>query len=457
MTATATAPASAYISTPRVDLKFLFFRFCQQPMLGKTFKPKEKHKGSLPLPATFSQIKLFNYRQHASYVAVAFLFILWLNPLGLSFPWVSTKSTPNYPPPHPYTSKHVVTTTTKYIFPPIEQAPLLKELGREKLVRESRVRDASHPEIDASYIFSLNKYDDPNPSVQLAKEKAENSASDLSKAKNVFKNQDKIVYRPKSNKNYPEVIIVTAIDFEKYPVNSLTTIVQNRVDYAHLHNFGVYIRWYQEFLPWVNSFANFDNVQKRKWIRVFCLRAAMFAFPNTKYFWYLDEDGLIMNLKINLYDYVLKDEALAPIMLRDQPINPHNGLIKTYKNNKPNHVKMIFTQSSNKIETDSFIVKNDDIGKSLVDFWATDLYFEYPSFPYGPDSAITHILQWHPFCLSRSTIIPARTIAAKHSTEPPKEDDNLHYVDGDFTVSWTGCTEDCETILSFYSNKLLGE
>lgn len=424
-------------------------------MLGaKTFKPKEKHKGSLPLPATFSQIKSFKYKHHASYIAIVVLLLLWFNPLGFSIHW-STKTTPNYPPPHPYTSKHVVTTNTRYIFPPIEQAPLLKELGRGKLVKESRVRDASHPEIDASYIYSLNKYDDPNPSAQLAKEKSESASSDLSKAKNVFKNQDKILYKPKSNKNYPEVIIVTAIDFEKYSVEALTTIVQNRIDYAHNHKYGVYIRWYEEFLPWINSFANFDNAEKRKWIRVFCLRAAMFSFPNAKYFWYFDEDGLIMNLNINLEQYVLKEEALAPIMLRDQPINPQTGLIKTYKNNKPSHVKMIFTQSEQKVETDSFIVKNDDSGKALIDFWSTDLYLEYPSFPYGPDSAITHILQWHPFCLSRSTIIPARTIAAKHSSEPVDGTDNLHYVDGDFAVSWAGCTTDCETILDFYRSKLL--
>ncbi|CAH6721840.1 probable alpha-1,6-mannosyltransferase Mnn11p [[Candida] jaroonii] len=421
--------------------------------MGKSFKPKEK-KGYLPLPATFNNIQL-KQRNLSLWIITFIVIILWLNPLGISISLFQKSSSNKYPEPHPFTSPHKVTTTSKYIFPPVEHAPLLKELGRSKLVKESRVRDANHPEIDVSSIVSLNAFDNVDPSIQLSKEKDENAASDLSKAKNTFKNGDKIVYKPKNDKNYPEIVIVTAIDFEKYSLGGLTNIVQNRIDYAHDHNYGVYIRWYEEFLPWINSFSNFDNKQKKKWIRTYCLRAAMFAFPKTKWFWYFDEDGLIMDTSINLKDYVLKDDVLSPIMLREQPINPQNGIIKTYKSSKPGSVKLIITQSNDKIETNSFIIKNDDVGRSILEFWTCDLFFEYPNFPFGPDSALTHILQWHPFLLSKTAIIPARTIAARHSTTPIAEGDHLHYVKGDFTVSWTDCKkEQCEATLAFYNSVL---
>lgn len=423
-------------------------------MIGKSFRPKENLKGYLPVPATFNNIRNIPSRNFGIYLTFILFFLLWLSPINLSS-FSSKSNLDKYPPPHPFTSPNVITTSSVYIFPQIEHLDLLRELGRSKLVKESRVRNAEHPEIDVSLIQSLNAFDDPDPLVQLNKEKEENTALALSNAKNMFKNGDKIVYKPKSMKNYPEVVIVSAIDFEKYSLDALKTIVQNRVDYAHQHNYGVYVRWYQEFLPWMESFANFDNAEKRKWIRAFCLRSAMYAFPNTKWFWYLDEDGLIMNLNINLNDYILNELALGPIMLREQAINPQNGIIRTYKTTKPSHIRLIVTQSETKIETDSFILKNDDVGKSMLEFWTTNLFFQYPNFPFGPDSALTHILQWHPFCLSRAAIIPARTMASRHTNEEIKEDDHLHYVKGDFTVSWSDCKDDeCERTLKVYKEIL---
>ncbi|EGV61235.1 putative alpha-1,6-mannosyltransferase mnn11 [Yamadazyma tenuis] len=420
---------------------------------GRSLRPKETSKGYLPVPATFNNFVKFKKSKWSLWITTLVVIFLWFNPLGIPMNFMQKKYHRRYPAPHPFTSPNMVTTSSKYIFPPVEHAQLLQELGRKKLVEESRVRSADHPEIDVSIIRSLNKYDDPNPSVQLAKEKEENAVSGLSAARNTFKNGDKIVYKPKSMKNYPEIIVVTAIDFEKYSLAGLTSIVQNRIDYAHQNNYGVYVRWYQEFLPRINSFANFDNEDKRKWIRTFCVRAAMFAFPHAKWIWYLDEDGLIMDLNINLWDYVLKEESLSPIMIREQPINPQNGIIKTYKTSKASHVRLIVTQSDQKVETESFLLKNDEVGRSILEFWSSDLFFDYPNFPYGPDSALTHILQWHPYCLSRSAIIPAKTIAARDPRAVGFRGDHLTYAKGDFVVTWSGCKgENCEKLLNSYVN-----
>ena len=46
-------------------------------------------------------------------------------------------------------------------------------------------------------------------------------------------------------------MIVTAVDFNKYSLDGLTKIVQNRVDYAHLQNYGVYVRWSEEFYQYL--------------------------------------------------------------------------------------------------------------------------------------------------------------------------------------------------------------
>ncbi|MCP8720067.1 MAG: hypothetical protein M5F18_12340 [Asgard group archaeon] len=417
-----------------------------------TFKPKygKSNTSFLPLPATFQRI---NRKTRLPLIIVALLFVWYfLNPLSfINYIFFSSTSTVTYPKGHPLTSRQTIETTSKYIYPPIEHAPLLKKLTSEKLFIEHRYRDQ---DMDKVKIKSLNDFDDPDYTVQKQIEDDQNKKLDLDKAKNHFKNQDKIVYSPSSSSKGPELVIVTAVDFDKYSLDALTKIVQNRVDYAHLQNYGIYVRWYQEFLPYFNDFNALKDKERSKWVRVFCMKAAMFAFPNAKWFWYLDQDALIMNMKTNVDDYLLETNSLSSVMLKDQPLIPPNGLIKTYKNAKAEAIRFIFVQSSQKIETASFIVKNDAIGKSMLDIWGDNLYLNYPNFPYGPDSALTHILQWHPFILSKTTIVPTKTISASHTFKDVGK--NFAYEDGDLVAQWDDCNNptECESILNNYYNKL---
>lgn len=417
-----------------------------------TLKPKygKSNKSFLPLPATFQRI---NRKTRLPILIVALLFIWYfLNPLSLINYLFFTSTTPvTYPKSHPLTSKQTIETSSKYIYPPIEHAPLLKQLTAKKLFIEHGYRDQN---MDKIRIRSLNDFDDPDYNVQKQKEEEENKKLDLDKAKNFFKNQDKIVYNPSSSSKGPEVVIVTAVDFDKYSMDALTKIVQNRVDYAHLQNYGIYVRWSQEFLPYFNDFNALKDKERSKWTRVFAMKAAMFAFPDAKWFWYLDEDSLIMNMKLNLHDYILEPSALNSAMMKDQSLIPPNGIIKTYKNAKAESVRFIFVQSGQKIETNSFLVKNDYIARSMLDSWGDDLYMRYPNFPYGPDSALTHILQWHPFILSKTTIVPTKTIGSSHAFKDATK--NMVYGDGDLVAQWDDCSNptECESILDIYYRKL---
>ncbi|RLV92160.1 putative alpha-16-mannosyltransferase [Spathaspora sp. JA1] len=319
-------------------------------------------------------------------------------------------------------------------------------------MKVSRVRDSNFPEIEKTIIQSLNSLDDPDANVQRAKEEAENTVSEVSKAINSFKNQDKIVFKPKSADDYPQVVIVTAVDYERYSLDGMTKLIQNRVDYAHFQNYGTFVRYSQEFLPQLNAQSFLQTREKAKWVRIYCMQAARFAFPNAKWFWFVDQDSLIMDMSINIEEYMLNEQALDPIMMREQPLVPPSGAIKTYKNVKPNSIKLIVTQSESMIETTSFVLKNDHVGKSILEIWGNPLYLNYQSFPYGPDSAITHILQWHPFVLSKTTIVPARTIAAAHNfKKKDTSDSKFVYTEGDFVVQWGDCKAPaCEQILSQY-------
>lgn len=427
---------------------------------SNTLKPRygNKSKGFLPLPATFSRFQKQLPQKNIMVVLLLILaFYVVISPLlGTLYGLFHSKPVPKYPRAHGYTSTQLIETSSKYIYPPIEHAPLLKVLGVKSLVQEAKVRDSNFPEIEKNLVLSLNRFDNPDPAIQAAKENEENALLELSRAKNAFKNHDKVVFKPKNKKNYPDIIVVTAVDFEKYSVESLTKIVQNRVDYAHKQNYGIYVRWVQEFLPHLNSISYLRNEEKAKWVRIYCLRAAMFAFPEAKWFWYLDESSFIMEKSINVHDYLLTPAALNPIMIREQSIIPPHGSIKTYKNTRADNIRLILTQSEHKVETYSFMIKNDAVGRSIIDQWGDPLYLNYNNFPFGPDSALTHILQWHPYILSKTSLIPARTIAAQHTDVelPPtngKGGDHVHYYKGDFVVLWADCKgEACEKNVAHY-------
>ncbi|CAK9438565.1 uncharacterized protein LODBEIA_P27890 [Lodderomyces beijingensis] len=424
----------------------------------KAFRPRHGNNNHsfLPLPATFSRI---NQRKKFPVVLIGALLIwFFFNPFTF-FSSLFTKPTiRSYSPPHPYSSDQLIETQSRFIYPPVEHADSLKQLGISKLVLQFTQAGS-----DKTELKPLAVMDDPDVNVQKAKEEEQNAKDILMNAKNHFKNQDKVVYRPKSLANYPDVVIVTAIDFNKYSLDGLTKIVQNRVDYAYHQKYGVYVRWAAEFIPQLGSMGALNEEQKAKWVRLFCLQAARLAFPHTKWFWYLDENALLMDMSISIDKILLSPESLNKQMLRDQPLIPPHGLIKTYKSTKAEGIKLIVTQSDKMIETNSFFVKNDAFGKALIEIWSDPLYKNYPSFPHGPDSALTHMLQWHPFVLSKTAIVRAKLIAASHDTTTTTNNNNNNknvaksetYENGDLVAQWSSCkgSEECEAILNVYSGK----
>lgn len=436
------------LSTPRARLLSM--------LGGIKFRPKsskagyKEFTGSLPAPATFKRIKSSKENRLGALILICIL--LWFfNPFSLL---MHLSSSGNYPKPHPYSTTEVIKSTSKYIYPPIEDAPTLKKMGIAELFRETKRPDPNVPGLDVSFIESLNVLDDPNVAKQKQKEETDNLISVTNRARNAFKNQDKVVFGPKGGKNYPKVIIVTAIDFDRYSVTSLATLVQNRVNYAHEQGYGLYVRWYQEFAAVMNSKTFLNSKERSKWARIYCLRSAMFAFPEAEWFWYLDQDGMIMNYRVNLLTLLLDKKSMETNIIKERPIIPPDGLIKTYKNLQPENVRLVLTQSESLLVTNSFLVKNDIMGRAIVDFWGDKLNLNYNNFPYGPDSVMTHVLQWHPFILSKAAIVPSRLINSVHtsqSLDPAKQaTDKVHYFPGDFVVQWTCKGTDCDQMVKRY-------
>lgn len=346
------------------------------------------------------------------------------------------------------TNKKIIEEKNKYIFPLIQEAPILKEVGLDKLFKVNQ--DSSkrkYYQYSPDYfddISSTTDNDNPNPN--------SNANSELQSMKTYadtikhFKDNGHRIY---TGKDKPEVVLVTAINYEDFDPSYLVKIIQNRVDYAHANNYAVYSRWVQEFTPIFQEYRNDPN----GWSKIFILREAMYAFPTAKWFWYIDENSLIMRDDIKLDDYILNPKALDPIILRNQPLLPPDGAIKTYSHTISDDVGLILTQNPKSLNTENFIIKNDLTGRAILEIWMDPLFRKYPSFRKDESNALSHLLQWHPVILSKTALIPPRAIAALSPEAAIETRSNeFIYQDGDLVVSLGDCktTKNCETLLQPY-------
>ncbi|CDK25444.1 unnamed protein product [Kuraishia capsulata CBS 1993] len=419
------------------------------------FRPKSNSGFNLPMGLRkYTRVRNWK-RRHFAAVAV---FLLLLNAITSKFLDVAFLPIFNFSKPHSFSHltrkealakkqdnhglfKKEIKVKDRLIYPSVEHAPLLRELTLNNLFKSK----PDPTDMESLLYFYEDDIEDKNN--EIKEKTVDDESNPLNVAKKSFKQHGRKVFNGKS----PEIVLVTGIDFENFELGHLTKVVQNRVDYAQANGYGLYVRWIQEFIPLLQEYKS-----DKSWAKLFVMRAAIHAFPNAKYFWYLDESAFIMRNDIELKSYMLDPEVLDPIMLRDTSIVPPSGAIKTYKHVKAENVKFIITQTRTTINTDSFILVNDVYGRGLLEFWSDPLFRKYPNFPEKDASALMHILQWHPVLLSKTAIIPGRTIASLHSGTPVDDPNDLvHYIDGDLLVNFKGCAEHhtCELVLDSYWKK----
>lgn len=320
--------------------------------------------------------------------------------------------------------KNDILTKSALIFPNIEDAPLLRELTVDSLFQ---VTTDNKQEKKYYYAESLSEAD------QKLNNKLTDEPDQLAKATNSFLNHGKLKF---DGPNSPEVVIVTGIDFETNELSHLVNIVQNRVNYAEAQKYGIYVRWVQEFLPILQPGEKNDY---KSVARLSILRNAMYAFPKAKYFWYLHDNSMIMKYDVDLLKYLLNEDVLSPILMRDQPLIPPKGIIHTFKNQLASEVEFLITQMDQDLNADSFIFKNSFFAKALLEFWSDSLFRKYHGFVNKIEDSLLHLLQWHPVFLGRTGIVPARTIASLYSVVESSGGDSLHYAEGDFVVNLRDC------------------
>lgn len=416
-----------------------------------TFKPKSKSKHSYKAPSSwFSKIsracgisKVGSLRRpQARTVAVVsgLLFLFYV--LGNLFT-LGRVTRRNYPAEHGnYINE--IPASSPLIYPTVEHTQVLKEIGVRGLF-------TVRTDIEGRSSYVLNAEDKP-----LTDEDKKKTADQVLLAKKSFLDHGKLVYHKAGGS--PEIVVVTLLDFETFDQDTIVSIVQNRVDYAQRHKYGVYIRWFQEFMPLLE---NQDLQASQEYIKPFIMRAAIHAFPQAKYIFFVDQYSLIMNLELKLQQHLLDPAVLDMALLKNMPVIP-NSNIKTYTHFNVETTRIIIPQSpSGHLDLSSIVVSTDLYGKAFLEYLIDPLFrnYNWESF----SGSVAHFLQWHPQFLGKTALVVQKLIAApldvtKTHEEAAADDapDAVNYSPGDFVISLRNCKlkSSCAEDIAFYYSSI---
>lgn len=328
--------------------------------------------------------------------------------------------------------------SSNLIFPQIEHADLLKEIGIRGLY-------TLRLEANGDKRYVLKPEEKP-----LSDEEKKKITSQTLLVKKSFLDHGKLVYR---KGNGPDTVVVTLVDFENYELETLVGIVQNRVDYAQKHNYGVYIRWIQEFIPLLE---NQNLNESGSFVRGLIMRAAMHAFPNAKRFIFIDDKSLITDFKLSVEANILNSNILDVATLRDTPLFPSSA-IRTYSNIDFSKVSIILPHDRNNvISTSTFIISNDIYSKAFIEYINDPLIknFEWDNLSH----CIGHILQMHPQLLGKTAMVRSKLISSEYDPLFLKGDrpDSIHYTEGDFIANFPFCkaSNTCDKDITSLYNSL---
>ncbi|OBA28723.1 hypothetical protein HANVADRAFT_21044 [Hanseniaspora valbyensis NRRL Y-1626] len=345
------------------------------------------------------------------------------------------------------------------IFPVIENQPALKKVGLKVLFTKGT---------QGNYVVNV----DQKPLTE--KEKKQLLASDDQNDKTLFiKNQfldhGKAVYDGNS-KESPDTVIVTLVDFETYGLDSTVKVVQNRVDYAQKQKYGVYVRWAQEFIPFLED-QDLNKQINQDYVKFLMMRQAMNAFPHAKIFWFLDKNSLIMDLNLSLdqqlFDITNKEMIDNELVYLNSPV-VQNAVIKTHNNIWKENAKSYSDVQFLPIETldvSSFIMKNDLYAHAMLDYINDPLFKQYSW--QSIQQVLSHAFEWHPSLIRSLLLVKEKILGAYYDPQLSTETSTANtaelgvgkndaYKKSDLVIKFRDCLKlkTCNSLLTEYYSQV---
>lgn len=242
----------------------------------------------------------------------------------------------------------------------------------------------------------------------------------------------------------PKLVVVTVIDDNKHPREYIEKVVENRLEFAQRHHYGLLIKYASDFSKFVEDSYN----HQVSWSRVALAAEAQISFPGAEWFWYLADDAIIMQPEIDVLNDVLHPNLLEQRLLRQIPVMRYsNTHIKTYRNNRINDINYVFCQGLKGISSKSFFFRNSVASQIWLQLWSEPLYRTFQRFD-DEEDALGHLMQWHTQFLVRTGVIEPHFMGSLVITDGLEEEvkNQLAYESGDFVaiIACDYATENCK-------------
>jgi mannan polymerase II complex MNN11 subunit len=127
-------------------------------------------------------------------------------------------------------------------------------------------------------------------------------------------------------------------------------------------------------MPTVTDYELKDS--PNSWAKLPAMRHALAKYPHTKYFWFLEQNALIMDPDLKI-EQIMDPKKLDTSMLRDQPVVPPDSVIRTFTHLHGDQIHFAISQDKDGLVPASFIVRNGDWTKFFLDTWFDPLYRSY--------------------------------------------------------------------------------
>jgi mannan polymerase II complex MNN11 subunit len=240
----------------------------------------------------------------------------------------------------------------------------------------------------------------------------------------------------------PQTVLVLVLNRTNVSTDYIDKVIENRRSYAKFHKYGLFIREVTDY-----PIGKIPST----WARIPAIRHAMSVNKYSEFFWYLDQDAIIMNPALSIEDHITNPVRLAQVLRREVPIVPPDSVIKTYRHVPAERVQLILAQDSEGLSTGSMLIRSGEWSKYFLDAWY-DPMFRFYNFAKAEQHALEHIVQWHPTILTKLGLIPQNLF----NSYAPLATRGKTYQGGDFVINFTGCTQsgrNCEKEFDQYWDK----
>ncbi|SCV03057.1 LAMI_0H05138g1_1 [Lachancea mirantina] len=230
--------------------------------------------------------------------------------------------------------------------------------------------------------------------------------------------------------------------------------IQNKRAYAKKHGYGLTLKD-------MRTARRYSHEYREGWQKVEILKQTMREFPDAEWFWWLDMETLIMEPEMSLDKHIFSrlDEISYRMLDEFNPLNlPLDIPYVDYS--KP--VDLLITQDCGGFNLGSFLIKNSEWSKLLLDMWWDPVCYEqkHMVWEHREQDALEALYAFQPWIREKTAFLPLRTINAF----PPgacsefENDPRFFYkeTDHDFVVNMAGCSfgRDCWAEIQRYGSLL---